>query len=298
MRSRPTFPTALGVIGPLLLSPATAGRAAAQATVPDSVTAVFIEEARAATHEFRDRSRAVQAGFRRLGPDFPGMGEHWIHPGRIVSSTLRPGAPSVLSYVDVGQRPVLVGVAFAIPLAPDRPPPLEPFGREAWHDHTGSVEEETILLNSVRSVHGSGDGYRLAMVHVWTGAENPAGVLAQNNWSLPYLRVGLQPPDSISVVAARGVSLAYEDGAFYAKLIRRAVVLEPAILARIDTALGEHAAAAGRLVEGRRAGSPEGTGDAAFEAVWRGLWRDIRSAVPDDEWKMLSNFAEGASPER
>ena len=77
----------------------------------------FIQATVDATRRFASRTEAIRAGYRRLGPDFPGMGEHWVHPGRIVAGVLDPVRPPVLSYVVVAGEPRLAGVAFTLPLA-------------------------------------------------------------------------------------------------------------------------------------------------------------------------------------
>ncbi|HSJ13495.1 MAG TPA: hypothetical protein VK939_03715 [Longimicrobiales bacterium] len=76
----------------------------------DSV-AQFLDAARRAAEKYRERAVAVREGFRRVGPDFPGMGEHWIQPGRLVSARFRVEAPAVLTYAVIGGEPSLTRAA-------------------------------------------------------------------------------------------------------------------------------------------------------------------------------------------
>ena len=70
----------------------------------------------------------------------------------------------------------------------------------------GQVTEESLLLNHPSSATASDPTFRLSMVHVWLPLANPDGLLVQNNWAIPYLRAGMEPPESpeagVEVVAA------------------------------------------------------------------------------------------------
>lgn len=252
----------------------------------------FVEATTQATRRFTDRSQAIRAGYRKLGPDFPGMGEHWVHPGRIVQGSLDSAYPSVLSYVVIDGVPRLVGVAFTLPLGPDEAPPDEPFGQDLWHDHSGDVNEETLLLNHPASMHSGGSGYRLSMAHVWTDLENPDGVVAQNNWHLPWVRVGLTPPEEGSVEAARGVSLSYGGRDFYLELISRATSLTEEEFTAVSNALQEHAARVEALVvRSKGAGGVEAE---HFADLWRDFWKAVRRGVRDGAWADLAPLSEPA----
>jgi hypothetical protein len=252
----------------------------------------FIESTVSATRPFTSRSEAIRAGYRRLGPDFPGMGEHWVHTGRIVAGTLDPSRPSVLSYVVVEDVPLLVGVAFTLPLAPDEEPPSRPFGPEVWHDHSGGVDEETLLLNHPASMHDAPGGFRLSMVHVWTDVQNPDGTLAQNNWRLPWIRLGLEPPDHPSPEAARGLSLAHGGREFYGTLVRRAAELDPGEDALLTTVLARHAAAVEeRVTLARSAGTEGALDETALAAAWEAFWEEVRAGVRPETWAALEGLA-------
>lgn len=262
------------------------GLAQDAATAQDS----FVVAAREASLAFADRRDAIRQGYRKVGPDFPGMGEHWVHPSLLVSGRLDPAHPPVLSYVDLNGEPVLVGLAFALPLRPGESPPDGPLSPDLWHDHSGDVDEETLLLNSSSSMaHPDREEPRLSMVHVWTGVPNPAGLFAQNNWTLPFVRAGVPVPDSIHVQAARGISLSGDGATFYAALVRRAVPLEPHEEKAITSLLAQHAARVDSLVEAEsRQPTPTFQGRLADE--WTRLWRGVHEVVGNDRWHGLEGF--------
>ncbi|MGI8842870.1 MAG: hypothetical protein ACR2HZ_04155, partial [Gemmatimonadaceae bacterium] len=85
----------------------------------------FVAGARQGTAPYRDRSEAVRAGFRRLGPDFPGMGEHWISAARVFEE-FDPARPSMLSYATIAGAPTLIGVVYARALLAGEEPPDTP----------------------------------------------------------------------------------------------------------------------------------------------------------------------------
>ncbi len=97
----------------------------ASAQAPRS-TSEFLAATSAALEAFADPADALAAGFRPLGPDMPHMGQHWVHPGRAVSRDLDPTRPAMLTYLSLGDRTVLTGAAFTIPIAPGAAPPSFP----------------------------------------------------------------------------------------------------------------------------------------------------------------------------
>jgi hypothetical protein len=186
----------------------------------DSAIQAFLEVARASTERYQRRNEAIRDGYRLLGPDFPGMGEHWIHPGLLIGGRFDPARPQVLAYARVAGEPTLVGVAYALPLAPGETPPEFPPGESLWHDHSGSIDEESVLLNHVISGDRSASGHRLTMLHAWIWMDNPDGVFTDNNWTLPYRRLGIPPPESGPVAAAKALSLVTGGDAYYLALFR------------------------------------------------------------------------------
>ena len=60
-----------------------------------------------ALERYRDAAQASLDGYRIVGPDFPGMGTHWIHGPSLLSSDVDEDRPSVLSYTDIDGRRTL-----------------------------------------------------------------------------------------------------------------------------------------------------------------------------------------------
>ena len=189
--------------GPALaLAAVLASRTAVAQPLPGAdglVTAV-----REGSAAFRDLRAAALAGYRRVGPDFPGMGEHWVHVARLMETGAAPETPPILSYATIGGTPTLVGVAFAVLVEPGAPPPPSPAGCGAWHFHAGSVEDESFLPARDAAL---GDGVRLAVLHVWVWLDNPDGLCASDNWALPYVRAGVTPAGEPDPNAARALAL-------------------------------------------------------------------------------------------
>jgi hypothetical protein len=240
----------------------------------------FVAAARTGTAAYRDVEVARAAGYRPVGPDFPGMGQHWVHPALILRDTLDPAAPPILEYAEIAGRQTLVGVAYA-KLVRDGTPPLGlPVPSAAWHFHQGTVEEESFL----RSHAGVGHvvpGPRIAVLHAWIWLENPDGLLATDNWALPYARLGYRMPAGASQEAARAVALAAGDGGgrHYVEALLRALGRPNAGEEQVLALLVErHQAAARALLPG----------DAKTLALcWTELLEDVRAAVRPEVWDRL-----------
>lgn len=251
-------------------------QAAAGTASPDSAGAAFRELVRQGTARFADRNAAIRAGYRAVGGDFPAMGRHWVHPGIILRGKIEPGSPAILSYAEIGGAPVLVGVAFAISLAPDEKPPPIAGQRREWHEHNGSVAEESLINEHD---HGSGDGgTRLAILHVWSGVDNPEGTFATDNWALPFIRAGLAVPGRIQPAAARAVALLTGGADYYATLIGSSHGRSVEISRMMDLARKEVTAS----VEGvgsRNALSPAQTSQ--LEDTWNRLVTSLEAVAGD-----------------
>lgn len=271
---------------------------------PDPVEA-FVTAVRQATARFHDRGIAIREGYRKLGPDFPAMGEHWIQPGLVIDGAVDPARPPVLTYATLEGRVTLTGVAYTLPLGRGEEPP--PFlGRtDVWHDHSSRVDEESLLLNHRPGAprgHGSSDGRggagghggnvgpgdhdagpppgpRLAMVHVWAWVESPDGVLAQHNRALPFRRVGLPVPSEPPPAVHRALSLAGSGADYYEALLVAATDGTPADRARFRRALEGHRARVETWVAENRGGAPP-PDRTALVAIWRSLWRELEESGP------------------
>ena len=256
--------------------------ASAAAQSPD-----FVAQARAGTARYRDVEVAQAVGYRPVGPDFPGMGRHWVHPALILRDTLDPATPPVLEYAEIAGRLTLVGVAYAKLVRSGTPPADLPVPPAAWHFHQGTVEEESFLRShagggAVHVAAGAESEPRIAVLHAWIWLENPDGLLATDNWALPYARLGyaMPPGGGASHEAARAVALAAGDGGrHYVEALLRAVGRpNPAEEQALALLVERHQATARALLPG----------DATTLAhCWAELLEDVRAAVRPEVWERL-----------
>jgi hypothetical protein len=168
----------------------------------------FVENARASTAKYLDQRIAIADGYKRVGRDFPAMGEHWVRITLVFDGKFDPAHPEVLNYVVVDGKPTLFGVGYAVPLLDGESAPAGPGGAAAWHDHFRTVEDETVLPHHHRGSAANKDGARLAMMHAWIWSPNPDGMFAADNWTLPYRRLGLTPVAGATIAVAKALSLA------------------------------------------------------------------------------------------
>ena len=73
----------------------------------------FVRVVREATERYRDRSRAIADGYRPIGPDFPGMGEHWISVPLLLRGEVDRARPPILEYATLENEATLVGAICA-----------------------------------------------------------------------------------------------------------------------------------------------------------------------------------------
>lgn len=249
--------------------------------------AQFVAEAAAATFRYDSLQHAVDDGFTRVGTEFPAMGEHWVSFARVMEDTLDARRPSVLIYVNTVDGPRLAGVAYSRLIASGATPPAFPFVG-AWHEHNGAVSEES--LPSGHGTHAPAsldatplpvDSLRFFILHAWVPTANPAGPFATENWTLPLLRLGLDPRTPLPHDAIRGLALGADDQDYHREMLSTALSLTArddsvvtdivgARRARIGGALG--------LIRRERAVSPGQP--AMLAAEWDSLWLDLDRALP------------------
>jgi hypothetical protein len=241
-------------------------------------TTSFIECARAGTERYRDQTAAVLDGYRRIGRDFPAMGEHWIRVGLVFDGRVDVSKPEVLSYVLVSGRPQLVGVAYAVPLLRGEAPPDGPAGPDAWHDHSRTVEDETVLPLH----HTSGsvqDGARLSMMHAWIWSMNPEGTFAADNWAIPFIRLGLTPHPTSSASVAKALSFATGGRDYFELAIETAARSTAIETARVKAAMDraqEEVQSIVRDIRGATLGRPQSD---RLETLWTDMWNAIDGAL-------------------
>lgn len=235
-----------------------------------SSPARFVECARAGTERYKDRAVAIRDGYRRIGRDFPGMGEHWIRIGLIFDGKLDASRPEVLNYATVGGKPQLLGVGYALALLAGELPPEGPAGRHAWHDHFRSIDDET--LHPQHHAHGTGgDTPRLAMLHAWIWADNPQGIFTADNWALPFLRLGLRPSRSdVPIEAAKALSL-LNGGRDYVEASLEAAGARNAV-GQAQVALEAASKEVAAILRSKAVGVLEESELVQLATIWRDMW--------------------------
>ncbi|MFI5279381.1 MAG: hypothetical protein ACHQU1_02710 [Gemmatimonadales bacterium] len=256
---------------------------AAQTPVADSAVTAFLKTARTATARYREQSAATADGYHAVGPDFPSMGEHWVSFPLVARGELDPAHPQVLEYIKVEGRPVLAGVAWALPAGEGQQPPDFPPIANAWHYHSGTVDDESFVASHVGATHHAPVGPALAVLHAWLWIDNPDGTFATDNWALPWARLGLAPAGDASADAARLLSLATGGERYFALLLR--VVARPDSLEdeRARAVLEQARHAVLLAVDSLRIRPGDGPALAAHWARrWQDVWQDLRAALGPD----------------
>jgi hypothetical protein len=242
----------------------------------------LVATARAGTARYQDLALAIADGYRAVGPDFPGMGEHYVNMGLLLTGVVDPARPPVLEYATIDGRPHLVGVAYAALVTDSAPQPRLPVPPGAWHSHSGTVEEESFVLNhaGVHATHADAHGPRLAVAHAWVWLDNPAGLYETDNWGLPCARLGFVAPPSLSADAGRALALAAGATAYFSMLV--GIVGEPdsAEQGRLRAVLQQRGAAIA-LRAGRGSGSAPLPAALVpwLEDAWRQTWTALLDAA-------------------
>ncbi len=244
--------------------------APANAAFSDSLLE-FAARARPGADRFRDQTTAIDAGYRRVGMDFPSMGEHWVNTSALYEGRFDIGKPSMLSYGMIEGRPVLLGLVYALLLRPGELAPLVPGGRSMWHDHSGTLGEESALPAHHGGVSDT-SATRLVVLHAWVGVPNPAGLFVADNWALPYVRAGVPIPNPVSIVAARALSLLSGAKEYYVALAEAEGATRPAVLPILESCASVVAPIAERM---RASGNSSPADVAALEDAWRSALQRI-----------------------
>ena len=247
----------------------------------------FVAQAQLGTRRYQSQATAIADGFKRVGVEFPAMGEHWVNLQRVMEDTLAPSRPSVLIYVNAGGKPRLAGVGYTALLEPGEKPPDFAPARGFWHEHNGTVADESFPLAHHLGGASAADpsSLRLSILHAWVWTPNDAGVFATDNWGLPALRVGATAPLALSRDALRGLALASDTTDYYALMIRTGLAGRGGLSAAEERAvlanLAEHRARAMRAVSRVRGDSrvPDDVG-VSLASVWASLWSALEQALP------------------
>lgn len=249
----------------------------------------FLAEARAATARYHDRSVAIAEGYRLIGRDFPGMGEHWIHIGSLFDGGIEAARPEMLTYATVAGAPRLTGACYITPLLAGETPPDFPVGREAWHDHAGTLEDETLRPHHHHAGH-AGERPRLAMVHAWIWLDNPAGTFAADNWAIPYLRLGLEAPPGAPPAAAKALSLLGAGADYYEQVVARAADLSAQDRTAVRDVFTRTRRAVARVLEASSGGTLTPGEVDRVGALWREAWTALGALVGGEATQRLEEL--------
>lgn len=246
----------------------------------DSVAA-FVARARAATERYKDQNVAAANGYRRLGPDFPAMGEHWANGELVIRGEFDASRPGLLTYARINGVPTLTGVVYALPLADNEAPPPFPFDRSLWHDHIGTVEDESLML-AHDAPHGPTGGLRLAVLHAWIWLENPEGTFVTDNWALPYARVGLRAVPG-SGGAARALAFVSGAAPYYISLAKQVGSPNDVERERIAATLARHQALIATWWRLRTPNPETSAADVGtLNGMWNAMWSEVERSVSAD----------------
>ena len=241
-------------------------------------TAAFVSAARAATARYASRDAAVADGFRRVGGDFPAMGEHWVNLAQVMADSFAASKPSVLTYICVAGQPRLAGVAYTKLLAKGQSVPDFAPARAHWHEHNGSIVEESFRGHEESpSVDGAP---RLAILHAWVWTPNPDGLFVTDNWTLPFVRLGLPSPNVRDRDVSRAAAL-ITNAEYYREALTAELAPTNDERRRLDSVIDRYARQAdSALALAVKRGRVTDIESDALAHLWPAFWASLSSAAP------------------
>lgn len=255
-----------------VLQPAAATLGAQSLASFDSIAArAAIESGR-----FADRRVAVAEGYRRVGTDFPGMGEHWLNPDVMMRGTIDAARPTLLIYATMNGQPTLLGVGFVAVTRGDSEPTSLPGWPAAWHEHSGLLSDE-----SGAGRHNTPHrGTHVWVSHVWTELENPNGRYAPDNWALPFVRAGLRAPAAVDADAGRALSLVVGGDEYLGAVLADAGLRTTDNAGRVDRLIVRARRAVDSVAASARAAGDVRASDLALlRERWRSLHAELRAEL-------------------
>ena len=230
----------------------------------------------AASERFADRRVAVADGYRRVGTDFPGMGEHWLNPDVMMRGTIDVARPTLLIYAAINGKPTLLGVGFVAVTRGDSEPESLPGWPTAWHEHSGLLSDESGAGRHATPRAGT----HVWVSHVWTELENPNGRYAPDNWSLPFARAGLHAPAAVDADAGRGLSLVVGGDEYLRAVLADAGLRTTVNADRVDRPIALARRAVDSMVASARPAGRFRDGDLALlRERWRSLHAELRAEL-------------------
>jgi len=223
--------------------------AAQQAEQQGSAAESVLAAARRAAAPIPDTAAARAAGFvpiEELGiPDRnPFQGQHWYNGARADTLSDVPlGTPAFVMFAPVNGKLQRIAVAYSARLGIAEKPPTA-LGRDSsamWHAHVmcrlagpggRTISDQVPDTAACRARGGAPFPRKTVMIHVWTDVPNPAGIYGHDNPALPFIVLGLTPPEMSELHDAAGAravrALALALGETYGARLENAYLIEQA----------------------------------------------------------------------
>jgi hypothetical protein len=247
----------------------------AQRAATDSLAAA----AARGTTRYADRRAAAADGYRRVGPDFPGMGEHWLNTAMLLSGKLDANRPTILIYAPIAGEVKLLGVGFVATTRDDETAHGVPGWPETWHEHSGLFADESGVAPGARAQAGT----HVWVLHAWTTLANPGGRFTPDNWALPFLRAGLDVPSHPDADAARALAMLNGGDVYLRDVLTDAGLRTSARSMAVDSALAGSRARVASLVSARHAAKSLSEDElSALRGEWRTMSESLRTLLGPD----------------
>ncbi|MEO7522277.1 MAG: hypothetical protein ABIW79_10715, partial [Gemmatimonas sp.] len=228
------------------------------------------------TLRYQDRRAAVADGYRRLGTDFPGMGEHWLHPGTLLTGRIDAARPTLLTYATVDGQSMLLALGFVVTTRGDSLANTTPGWPDVWHEHSGLFADESGARAS--ALQQSANATRVWVLHVWTMLENPAGRYAPDNWALPFRRAGLAARPGVDANVGRAFALAFGGDEYLRGVLSDAGLRNDANGNAVDAAIAAARATAVTIAERAHVAKEVRDEDTtSLRDLWKGLSESLRA---------------------
>ena len=117
------------------------------------------------------------------------------------------------------------------------------------------------------------------MLHAWIWTPNPDGMFAADNWSIPYIRAGLIPPDHNPRAAALAISLLTGGVDYFTATVDAIASPVGKQHKAVDTAFARARSAVEQSVSQHET---RGLSD-----IWRALMHSLESAIEAKKWNEL-----------
>ena len=152
-----------------------------------------LDTLREATAKYWNVGLAKSDGYVKVGGEFPNMGAHFVHPGRMADGVFDPAEPEFLLYTqDEAKKWELVGTGFILPtpLVGARHPEGFAGPLDNWHIHYnlclgGTVGASSTTEEECQEQRGAWLSSYGWMMHSYVWVDNPLGVFGMWNPNIP-----------------------------------------------------------------------------------------------------------------